>query len=305
MESKSTDEDCKYSNCFFLDPNDGLIKVIEIPFYYALDNASGEISIDMQNLRTLKNLLEKQPTSCVRNCEELLIDIQNICKQFQTTVGREQCLKLSLCDEVIKYSSFTTILNGLYEKITEDLSKLDENRKLKRRESLEHELSIFLKYKELDEFVVKLQKMMSCNGESKIPVIKLATTDYELTKQWLEDLELINHHFQKDEDDENFSTDIKRKTEEISPVHCERFNEDFLALILKFCIKFNFAPLESNCKKGFLDFFCLASERHLRRENGLQIFRKALLEINELNAINLMKFIFNFWLEDKCTYKSM
>lgn len=297
------------SCCLFLDPNDGNIKVIDIPFHYALDTVNGEISADMQNLRCLKRHLEKYS---VNYDSGELLSIEELCKEFQTMVGREQCLVLLVNEERLHHTIYTTILNALYQKVTRDLNELLENPVLndalsKKRESLELEVKIYDKYKELDDFVIDLQQMITEGQRRSLSKLQLASTDYECLNQWIKDLNLIKQLQQREP--QQFQTTqsihIDSKEEDSSNDNSDQIYQEFMGLVLKCSIKFYFAPLKSHCIQAYKDFFRLLFQRHCQRESGLTIFRCALKQMKELNSVNIINFLFNFWLHEQCIYKDM
>lgn len=299
------------SNGYFIDPNDGTIKVIDIPFHYALDTVNGEISADMQNLRNLKRQLEKYS----RNQDDVeLSSIESLSRNFQTMVGREQCLILLLNEERLQHSIYTRILNALCQKVRLELNELLENPELdyallKKRENLQLEITIYEKYKELDLFIkCLLQQILTDERRKSLPKLQLANSDHNILNQWIKDVNLIKQLQLREsppprecQDNSNVHIDYEDSSEDNS----DKIHEDFLGLVLKFSMKFHFAPLQSQCSQAYRDFFQLLFERHCQTESGLTILRSALKTMKELNSINLITFLFNFWLDDNSFYQDM
>lgn len=310
-EAKTKKQDMQ-RNCLLLNPNDNIIKVIEIPFYYALDSINEEISADMQNLQYLKSYIEKY---LMNNDIDELSQIENVTKEFQTTVGREQCLILLLNEERPRHAVYTTIVNTLYEKVKHDLSELCESLEqndyqnvfLKKQENLQHEITVYKKYKHLDDFIIDLHIMTtSRQNERTLVNIELEIADRRVLSQWINDLEVINR-LQENKQDENIcSNDKDNALILLNQNDLKKVNQQFIDLVLKFFIKFNFKLLErESCIQPMKDLFDMLFQRHCQMETGLQIFREALNEMKEFNFSNMIKFVITFWLHEEKNYKNL
>ncbi|EDX04770.1 GD22135 [Drosophila simulans] len=106
------------NHCLFLDPSDGSLKEIHIPFHYALSETSSQTSRDIHMLRRLRNQLRSINHGQAK--DEALQEIGELASELQTLEVRQQCLEMLLKSKKLQPQVFQCIINAF---ITKPLSE--------------------------------------------------------------------------------------------------------------------------------------------------------------------------------------
>uniref|UniRef100_A0A1B0G281 Rab3 GTPase-activating protein regulatory subunit n=1 Tax=Glossina morsitans morsitans TaxID=37546 RepID=A0A1B0G281_GLOMM len=104
-------------SCLFLDPNDGCVKEIQIPFHYALSATNSATSRDIHLLRRLKNML-RSTESFSLSAEEL----ECFAAEFQTVEVRQQCLETLLKSKQLRASTFQIFTNAFTTTLAQQIN---------------------------------------------------------------------------------------------------------------------------------------------------------------------------------------
>ncbi|KAH8260306.1 hypothetical protein KR026_009269 [Drosophila bipectinata] len=100
--------------CLFLDPSDGSLKEVHIPFHYALSETSSQTSRDIHMLRRLRNQLRS--LSLGDTGEAKLLEIAELAGELQTLEVRQQCLEMLLKSKKLQPRVFQCIIDAFIEK---------------------------------------------------------------------------------------------------------------------------------------------------------------------------------------------
>ncbi|XP_053961505.1 rab3 GTPase-activating protein non-catalytic subunit [Anastrepha ludens] len=105
--------------CLFLDPSDGSVKEVQIPFHFALSEINSKTSRDIHLLRRLKNLL--------RDSENIshVDEIAKLAADFQTIEVRQQCLEMLKKNKQLKPEIFLTIISACADSLRKDSEEND------------------------------------------------------------------------------------------------------------------------------------------------------------------------------------
>ncbi|XP_033156235.1 rab3 GTPase-activating protein regulatory subunit [Drosophila mauritiana] len=102
------------NHCLFLDPSDGSLKEIHIPFHYALSETSSQTSRDIHMLRRLRNQLRSINHGQAQ--DEALQEIGELASELQTLEVRQQCLEMLLKSKKLQPQVFQCIINAFIKK---------------------------------------------------------------------------------------------------------------------------------------------------------------------------------------------
>uniref|UniRef100_A0A034VHQ1 Rab3 GTPase-activating protein regulatory subunit n=1 Tax=Bactrocera dorsalis TaxID=27457 RepID=A0A034VHQ1_BACDO len=135
--------------CLFLDPSDGSIKEVQIPFHFALSETNSKTSRDIHLFRRLKNLLRNLDSTA--NIEEIV----KISAEFQTIEVRQQCLDMLKKNKQLKPQIFHKIISAFADTLLSEVTDDDQS-----ETNAEHEnfKTIVLNYQRLAEFYVTMKR---------------------------------------------------------------------------------------------------------------------------------------------------
>ncbi|XP_043658733.1 rab3 GTPase-activating protein regulatory subunit [Drosophila teissieri] len=102
------------NHCLFLDPSDGSLKEIHIPFHYALSETSSQTSRDIHMLRRLRNQLRAINHGQAK--DEALREIGELASELQTLEVRQQCLEMLLKSKKLQPQVFQCLINAFIRK---------------------------------------------------------------------------------------------------------------------------------------------------------------------------------------------
>ncbi|XP_037958048.1 rab3 GTPase-activating protein regulatory subunit [Teleopsis dalmanni] len=92
--------------CLFIDPSDGSVKEIQIPFHYALSETNSQTARDIHLLKRFKNLLRNANISTL----QLKDDIFSLAEEFQTIEVQQQCLEILKKNKQLKPEIFQAVI---------------------------------------------------------------------------------------------------------------------------------------------------------------------------------------------------
>ncbi|XP_037710129.1 rab3 GTPase-activating protein regulatory subunit [Drosophila subpulchrella] len=153
------------NHCLFLDPSDGSLKEVHIPFHYALSETSSQTSRDIHMLRRLRNQLKTFNHDDAKDV--VLEEIGELASELQTLEVRQQCLETLLKSKKLQPQVFQCIINAFIEKplpesiISEDFVVQIEN------------------YKRLTDLYLALSQVNQ-RGDNEPPVEHLELSDADL-----------------------------------------------------------------------------------------------------------------------------
>ncbi|XP_052851167.1 rab3 GTPase-activating protein non-catalytic subunit [Drosophila gunungcola] len=102
------------NHCLFLDPSDGSLKEVHIPFHYALSETSSQTSRDIHMLRRLRNQLRGLNHGDAKDA--MLSEIGELASELLTLEVRQQCLEMVLKSKKLQPRVFQCIINAFIEK---------------------------------------------------------------------------------------------------------------------------------------------------------------------------------------------
>lgn len=135
--------------CLFLDPSDGSVKEVLIPFHFALSEINSKTSRDIDLFRRLKSLLRDLDKTV--NVEEIV----TIAADFQTIEVRQQCLDMLKKNKQLKPQIFQKIINAFADSLQSQVTDDDQS-----EANAEHEnfKTIVENYQRLAEFYLTLKR---------------------------------------------------------------------------------------------------------------------------------------------------
>jgi len=153
------------NHCLFLDPSDGSLKEVHIPFHYALSETSSQTSRDIHMLRRLRNQLKTFNHDDAKDV--VLGEIGELASELQTLEVRQQCLETLLKSKKLQPQVFQCIINAFIEKpLPESLNSEDFVIQIEN-------------YKRLTDLYLALGQINQ-RGESEPPVEHLELSDADL-----------------------------------------------------------------------------------------------------------------------------
>ncbi|KAH8281881.1 hypothetical protein KR054_003758 [Drosophila jambulina] len=150
------------NHCLFLDPTDGSLKEVLIPFHYALSETSSQTSRDIHMLRRLRNQLRT-----VNHGDANLEEIAELASELQTLEVRQQCLEMLLKSKKLQPRVFQCIINSFIEKPLPDATTSQE---------FLHQIQ---NYKRLTDLYLALSQA-SQRGDNEPPIDHLELSDADL-----------------------------------------------------------------------------------------------------------------------------
>ncbi|KAH8298206.1 hypothetical protein KR018_011009 [Drosophila ironensis] len=102
------------NHCLFLDPSDGSLKEVQIPFHYALSETSSQTSRDIHMLRRLRNQLRSLNLGDPK--EDKLEEITELAGELQTLEVRQQCLEMLLKSKKLQPRVFQCMIDAFIAK---------------------------------------------------------------------------------------------------------------------------------------------------------------------------------------------
>lgn len=113
------------NHCLFLDPTDGSLKEVIIPFHYALSESNSQTSRDIDMLRRLRNKLRSLGHSLGdgEQREELFTEIVKLAGQLETLEVRQQCLEMLMKSKRLQPELFQGIVRAFSKAKPDDASQ--------------------------------------------------------------------------------------------------------------------------------------------------------------------------------------
>ncbi|KAL7741091.1 hypothetical protein ACLKA6_018126 [Drosophila palustris] len=99
------------NHCLFLDPTDGSLKEVLIPFHYALSETNSQTSRDIEMLRQLRNQL-RSLTHAGEDRQQQIAAIAQLAGKLETLEVRQQCLEMLLKSKRLQPELFQAIVNA-------------------------------------------------------------------------------------------------------------------------------------------------------------------------------------------------
>lgn len=150
------------NHCLFLDPTDGSLKEVLIPFHYALSETSSQTSRDIHMLRRLRNQLRT-----INHGDAKLEEIAELARELQTLEVRQQCLEMLLKSKKLQPRVFQCIINSFIEKPLPDATSSEE---------FLHQIQ---NYKRLTDLYLDLSQANQ-RGDNEPPIDHLELSDADL-----------------------------------------------------------------------------------------------------------------------------
>ncbi|XP_034471990.1 rab3 GTPase-activating protein regulatory subunit [Drosophila innubila] len=111
------------NHCLFLDPTDGSLKEVLIPFHYALSETNSQTSRDIEMLRQLRNQL-RSLAHAGEDRQQQIKSISQLAGKLETLEVRQQCLEMLLKSKRLQPELFQGIVNAFAQ--DKDLQSPDE-----------------------------------------------------------------------------------------------------------------------------------------------------------------------------------
>ncbi|ALC39415.1 rab3-GAP [Drosophila busckii] len=100
-------------HCLFLDPSDGSLKELHIPFHYALSETNSQTSRDIHLLRRLRSQLRTLTHAAEPERSQQLAAIAQLVSELETLEVRQQCLEMLLKSKRLQPELFQVIIVAL------------------------------------------------------------------------------------------------------------------------------------------------------------------------------------------------
>ncbi|XP_002069254.2 rab3 GTPase-activating protein regulatory subunit [Drosophila willistoni] len=159
------------NQCLFLDPSDGSLKEIQIPFHYALSETNSETSRDIHMLRRLRNQLRS-----INHGESIddanLDEINQLAQELKTLEVRQQCVEMLIKSKKLQPLVFKRIIDAFAT-----TSKNDDTQEFQEFTNQIHN------YKRLTDLYLSLsqsaieQSVEECEHEPILPHLELSDGD--------------------------------------------------------------------------------------------------------------------------------
>ncbi|XP_017858668.1 PREDICTED: rab3 GTPase-activating protein regulatory subunit [Drosophila arizonae] len=145
--------------CLFLDPSDGSLKEVHIPFHYALSETNSKTSRDIHSLRRLRNQLRALSHSG-EDRQEQIAGIAKLAGELETLEVRQQCLEMLLKSKRLHPEIFQSIVNAFDQASAEEEAS---------REFLQQ----IANYKRLTDLYLTLSQAQEHYRETVAPPVEL------------------------------------------------------------------------------------------------------------------------------------
>ncbi|XP_016977703.1 rab3 GTPase-activating protein regulatory subunit [Drosophila rhopaloa] len=153
------------NHCLFLDPSDGSLKEVHIPFHYALSETSSQTSRDIHMLRRLRNHLRALNHGDTKDV--MIAEIGELASELLTLEVRQQCLEMLLKDKKLQPRVFQCIINAFIEKPLPNTANSEEF------------VNQIENYKRLTDLYLALS-LANQRGDNEPPVEHLELSDADL-----------------------------------------------------------------------------------------------------------------------------
>lgn len=124
--AQMTRKTASLNHCLFLDPTDGSLKEVNIPFHYALSETNSQTSRDIDLLRRLRNQLRSVGHSAgdgEQQRQQLFAGIAQLAGQLETLEVRQQCLEMLMKSKRLQPELFQGIVRALAQAQPDEASK--------------------------------------------------------------------------------------------------------------------------------------------------------------------------------------
>ncbi|XP_034098251.1 rab3 GTPase-activating protein regulatory subunit [Drosophila albomicans] len=155
------------NHCLFLDPSNGSLKEVIIPFHYALSETNSQTSRDIEMLRQLRNQLRALAHSAGEDRLQQFAAIARLAGKLETLEVRQQCLEMLLKSKRLQPELFQSIVNAFAESKPVDEAS----------EEFQHQIG---NYKRLTDLYLTLSNYQQPSSDNITPFELLELSDADL-----------------------------------------------------------------------------------------------------------------------------